>query len=168
MNTIFLALALLGAPQLSDEALKAQAKSALDATKLTFSASASGKSYTLVFDNEGNRKQTLYFTQTPNRVSTLVTYNIYTICWASKDAPPDEALMRKVLTKSKKLGVFYLFKDTNNFWSIRFSVRFDATEMKESPTADDPLVKALKDTIYLVNAVGEETDKELNGDKDIR
>lgn len=169
MNTLFLALALLGAPQLSDDALKAQAKSALDATGLKYTASASGKSHMIVFDHTGNRKQTVYFTQAPSRVSTLVTYSIYTTCWVSTSAtPPDEALMHKVLSKVKKLGTFYLFKDPNNVWAIRFGIKFDATDMKEAPSASDELVKALKDAIYLVNAVGEETDKELNGEKDIR
>ncbi|MBL8087172.1 MAG: hypothetical protein JNM85_03760 [Chthonomonas sp.] len=151
----------------SDEAVKDQAKKALEATGLKFETTASGKNYSIVFTHPENRQHTVYMSLTPNRPGKLITYNLYTQVWYSKDAP-DDALMRKILGRTKKLGAFYLFKDSHDTWTLRYNVKFDATDMPEIPKAEDKLVKALKDCIFFVNAVGEETDKELNGAADIQ
>jgi len=85
----------------------------------------------------------------------------------NKEAPTDD-LLRRITSRAKKLGQFYVFKDSKDVWSIRFSAHFNATEVKVSITPNDPLAITLKDIIYFVNQVGEETDRELNGDKDIK
>jgi hypothetical protein len=165
--TPMIAIMLCTLPQQSDDALKAQAKSALEATGLRFDLTESGKSYKIVFNHPGNRTQTVYMSLTPNKVSGLITYNFYTQLWSNAN-PPDEATMRKILGRTKKLGAFYLFKDSKGIWGLRFNARFDATDLAETPKSDDASVKAIKDLIYFVNTVGEETDKELNGEKDMR
>ena len=73
-----------------------------------------------------------------------------------------------MLLQSKKLGHFYLFKDTKGTWALRFGAHFDATGLKDISEKSDTLATTLKDLIFFVNAVGEETDKMLNGEKDIR
>jgi hypothetical protein len=163
-----MALLLCSASFQSDDALRAQAKSALEATGLKYGTTETGKNYTIVFDHPNNRRQTVYMNVNPNIIGSIITYNFYIKVWFSKYSPSDEILMRKFLGKTKKLGSFYLFKDSKNTWSIRFSVKFDATDLSATPKSDDTLVKAMKDVIYFVNAVGEETDKELNGKRDMR
>ncbi len=170
--TLLCAALMIGSPQTprpDDDAAKARLKSALDATGLKYEASASGLSFTLMFDHEGGkRKQKIYLAVKPGTPSSLKTHMIYTTVWLGKDAPPDEALMRKILGRTKKLGSFYLFKDAKGIWVIRFRVHFDATNLKETSASDDNLVINLKDMIYFVSQVGDETDKDLNGDNDIR
>ena len=160
-------IALFSAAQDAAEPIKTKAKLALDATGLNYQNTASGMSYAIVFDHPNNRRQTVIMSKTPNLVNGLVTYTLYTQMWSSKKAPDDE-LLRKVMTKVKKVGSFYLYKDSQQNWSIRFGARLDATDMPASPKAEDNLVKSLKDMIYFVNAVGEETDLELNPGRDIR
>jgi hypothetical protein len=154
------------APQQSEETRKAQLKTVMDATEFKYRVTVTGKNYTVTFDHPGKRTQTVYVNVMSSRVGTLTTFYAYTQVWYG-DTAPDAALMQKVLGRAKKLGAFYLFKDSKGTWTIRFGVRFDATDMKETPTSGDDLVKAFKDVIYFVNAVGEETDKELNGEKDM-
>jgi hypothetical protein len=155
------------APQQPEEAMKAQLKAVMDATGFKYGVTTSGKNYTVVFDHAEKRTQTVYVNVNPSKAGTVTTYYAYTQVWYG-DSAPDAALMQKVLSRTKKLGTFYLFKDSKGTWTIRFGARFDATDMKEAPTSEDALVKALKDVIYLVSIVGEETDKELNGEKDMR
>lgn len=164
---MIVAFAFLGAVQDSNDPLQTQAKQALDATGLSYQKTTSGKSYSIVFDHPNNRRQTVYMSVSPSKTNGLVTYTLYTQVWYSEKAP-DEELMKKVFTKVKKLGAFYLFKDSKDVWAFRFGVKLDATEMPANPSASDALVTSLKDAIYFANAVGEETDLELNGDKDIR
>ncbi|MBX3462557.1 MAG: hypothetical protein KF830_05270, partial [Planctomycetes bacterium] len=87
--------------------------------------------------------------------------------WAGKE-PPDDALMRKVFTQTKKFGAFYLFADPKGSWSIRFGAQFDATDVPERPAKDDPGVATLRGLIEFVNVVGEEMDRKLNGERDLR
>ena len=162
------ALALCVAPPQADDATKARLKSALDATSLRYELSQSGLSFALLFDHPNNRQQKIFVTVAPGKPGGLVTHTIYTTVWVNKDTPPDEATIRKVFTQSKKLGEFYLFKDTKGVWALRFGVHFDATGLKETSEKGDTLSTTLKDLIYFVNAVGEETDKLLNGEKDMR
>lgn len=142
-------------------------KSALAATGLNYSASASGLSYTVVFDNADKRKQTVYVGVRPGQAGSIHAHILYTTVWSGQDAP-GEALMRNVLGRSKKLGAYYLFKDSKNTWAIRFGAHFDATDLKPTSSSGDAPVTTLKDMLYFVNQVGEETDKELNGTKDNR
>lgn len=156
------------APPQSDDVAKARLKNTLDATGLKYEASASGLSYTFPFDYPNNRRQIVYLAQEPNKVSSLVTHTIYTTVWVNKDSAPDEATLRKVLSQSKKLGAFYLFKDSKGTWAIRFGAHFDATDLKDTAEKGDTLSTTLRDMIYFVSNVGEEIDKQLNGEKDIR
>lgn len=162
------ALALCVAPPQANDADKARLKSALDATGLKYETSSSGMSFTVLFDHPNNRQQKIFVTIAPNKPGGLVTHTIYTTVWANKDTPPEEEIMRKVLSQTKKLGAFYLFKDTKGVWALRFGTHFDATGLKDTSERGDTLSTTLKDLIYFVNAVGEEADKQLNGEKDIR
>lgn len=166
--TLAAAIALALTPQNESDAAQARLKSALDATSLSHELSSSGLSYTILFDHPEKRQQKVYVATAVGRAGGLLTHTIYTTVWTNTTAPPDSALMQKVFTQSKKLGQFYLFKDNNGIWSIRFGAHFDATGLKETSEKGDTLSTTLKDLIYFVNAVGEETDKQLNGTKDIR
>nr|WP_309689426.1 hypothetical protein [Armatimonas sp.] len=154
--------------QAENDAAKARVKSAMEATGFKYEASASGLSLTVLFDNPDKRQQKIFIATAPGKASGLLTHLVYTTVWVNATAPPDDALLRKVLLQSKKLGHFYLFKDTKGTWAIRFGAHFDATGLKDTSEKGDTLSTSLKDLISFVNAVGEETDKMLNGDKDIR
>ena len=154
--------------QTENDAAKARLKSAVEAMGLKYEASPSGLSYSVLFDHAGNRQQKVYIATAPGKAGSLLTHTIYTTVWVNATTPPDSALMQKVFILSKKLGQFYLFKDTKGTWAIRFSVHFDATGLKDTSEKGDTLSTTLKDLTYFVNAVGEETDKQLNGDKDNR
>lgn len=159
--------ALVSAGQDSLETLQTKAKLALDATGLKYQATASGLSYSVIFDNQNNRRRMVLMSKTPNQTNGLVTYTLYTQIWGS-DKAPDDALLKKLMTKVKKVGSFYLYKDSKQMWSIRFGVKLDLTDMPASPKAEDVLVKTLKDTFYFINAVGDETDLELKGQNAVR
>ena len=146
----------------ADEVLVARTKKALDATGLSYTPTPSGKNYQLLFDHPDKRKQSVYLAVNPFKPLGMVTVNLYTTVWVGK-TEPDPAVVQKMVSSVKKFGTFYLFKGTNDVWAIRFQSKFDATDLPDSPKADDKLVNALKQMIYLVNAVGEEADKELNG-----
>lgn len=166
-----LAMALLPQPrplQDTDADAQARLKAALDATTFKYNTSSSGKSYTIAFDIQGGRSQTVFITIPPGRTNELVTHRIYTTVWVNTTTAPDDTLLRKIMGKTKKLGAFYIFQDSKGAWGIRFGVNFDATDLKAAATATDTPIKNFKDVIYLVQSVGDEVDKELNGDKDIR
>ena len=154
-------------PSPEETAASERLKSALAATGLTFATSTSGLSYTVVFDNADKRKQTVYVAVKPGRSGSIYSHILYTTVWMGTSAP-DEALMRNVLGRSKKLGAYYLFKDSKGTWAIRFGAHFDATDLKPTSASGDAPATTLKDMLYFVNQVGEETDKELNGTKDNR
>ncbi len=161
------ALCLFAAHAPSADAGSERLESALRATGLNYSTNASGLSYTLLFDHPGGRKQTIYVSRNTNKVQGILTHTLYTTVWIGR-TPPDEALMKRVLSQTEKLGGFYVYKDQNDNWAIRFSVHFDATDLYESSASGDTPVKALRDRILFVNQVGEKTDKELNGNTDIK
>jgi hypothetical protein len=145
----------------------ARLKTAIDATAIKYTPTASGLNYGVLFDHPNKRQQQVYVSIKPATVGTAQTHFIYTTVWAGASAP-DDALLRSVLLKPKKFGYFYVYKDSKNTWAIRFGAHFDATELKDTASAEDTLVKNLKDIIFFVNAVGEETDIQVNGAKDIR
>jgi hypothetical protein len=136
----------------TDEALK----KSLEATKLNFVVSPSGKSFTVLFDHVNNRKQTVYATVAQESLASYKTHFIYTTVWVGT-APPSEEIMKKTFLLSKKIGHFYLLKDQKGTWAIRFGAHFDASEPAEKATV------ALKDIIFFVDNVGEEVDLLLNG-----
>lgn len=143
-------------------AAKELMKAALTATELSFATSQSGLSYTLTFTHKDSPNRTVYVSSAPAGIMSLRPHTIYTNVWSSKEAP-SEALANKVFMMSKKLGFFYLYKDTNEVWAIRFGVHYDASGLPAAPSKDLEAVKRLKDIIYFVNQVGQETQTALAG-----
>lgn len=164
------ALLLLALPSQKpdDAAATARIESALKAAGLAFEKSASGLSFKLAYEHENGRSQTVYVNTQCSRPGSLLMHTIFTTVWSDTQNAPGEELMRKVLSRSKKLGSFYLFRDSQGVWAIRFGTAFDATDLAESSKPEDKLVQRLKDTIEFVDKVGEETDLEVNGEKDLR
>lgn len=173
-TTSLTALAIAGAlllgqdPARDTAAAKAKLASAMKATQLSFEASSSGLSFLVSFTDSEKREQKVFVTQAPAVVDGMVVHTIYTTVWIDAQKPPDEALMRKVFTISKKLGSFWLFKDQKGVWAIRFGTQFDATALPAESKSGEALVKVLEDTIRFVQQVGAETDKELNGAVDVK
>lgn len=153
-------LALSQQPPVDSTAAKEQVKAALTATGLSFGTSQSGLSYTISFTHKDSPNRMVYVATSPAAILSMKTHVIYSNVWSSKEAP-SEALTTKVFTMSKKLGFFYLYKDTNSVWAIRFGVHFDASELQSTPASDQASVQKLKDMIYFVNQVAQETEKSL-------
>lgn len=165
----FSLLLLLLPSQIPDQpAETARFASALAASGLACEKSSSGLSFKFTREHDGGRAQTVFVSSECSRPGELVTRSVYTTVWIDTRAAPDEALMRKVLAKSKKLGSFYLFTEKSGAWSIRFGTDLDLTDLPAESRSGDRLVQRLRDTIDFVDQVGEETDAELNGTKDIR
>lgn len=164
-STIALTTSVLGVHQ-TDTDLAVWAKTALDATGLNYGKTESGKNYTIYFDHPDNRHQMVYMSTKPSTPGGQIMISFYTTFWISKEAPTDEMLLNLMAT-CKKFGSVYTYKGTNGVWSIRFQVKFNASGLKADLKSDSLLVKHLKDTIYYINAVGEELDKSVNGSKDI-
>lgn len=164
---MLLAATLLVLPQDPDAAQNGERlQRTLRASKLNFEKTPSGRSYQLTYDHAKGRKQVVFVAIAANRPLDLVAHGVYTTVWLG-DAPPDAAVMQKVFSKSKKLGSFYLFEGERS-WSIRFGVSFDATGLADGSMTQEQATARLKETIEFVNAVGEEVDAELNGDRDVR
>ncbi len=70
--------------------------------------------------------------------------------------------MGKILPLVKKFGSFYIYKDSQNMFSIRFGCHYDSSNLKDELTASSPEVTHLKDMIYFVDAVGFEAEGILN------
>lgn len=160
-------LALLQDPA-TDEARTARLRAALDATGLAYETSASGKSFVVRFSHEGGRQQTVFVATKASTPQGLCVHSIYTAVWAKAGEKPDDALVERLVLRAKKLGCFYLFEDDKGVGAIRFGAKFDATDLGAEPKQGDALVQRLKQYIEFVDAVGEETDAELNGDGDVR
>lgn len=163
--TLLLLAGILWGPQ--DPQIAPEIQTALDATAFHYKLSPNGLNFSLLFDHPNNRQQTVYVSGKPANWNDAKTHFVYTTVWAG-DAEPTEEILHKILLKPKKLGYFYVFKDSKGKYAVRYGVHFEAVGMTTEVKADDPLVTTLKDMIYFVNAVGEETDIEVNGDKDIR
>lgn len=164
---VLLGLSFVALPQDPDQAAHGERLlQTLQATGLHFEKSASGLSYKLRYDHERGRQQLVLVATTANRPADLVVHTVYTTVWTG-EAPPDEALLVKVFSTTKKLGSFYVFED-GKAWAIRFSASFDATGLADGRLAAEVAAKRLKETIEFVNAVGEAMDEELNGERDIR
>lgn len=153
-------------PALTAEQTRSRLRNCLDATGLHYSPSASGLSFTVKFTND-KRSQTIFVSVADSTAGAVRAHMIYTTVWASQSVPPDETTLRKAVLASKKLGAFYIYKDAKGVWALRFGVAFDATDLGETSAKGDRAAVVLADTIQFVNAVGEETDKALNGDSDI-
>lgn len=134
---------------------------ALNATELKFEKSKSGLSFTGVFDHPNNRKRQVFVSISSSPLGPLAGQLIYTSVLTTGTSPPTEQQLVKTLAVTKKLGSFYVFKDAKGIYVIRFGAHFDAGTLSATPQKTDASVIALKDTIYFVNQVGEETALEL-------
>lgn len=133
---------------------------ALTASGFKFTKSASGLSYTVDFDHPEGKTQRVYVAAASGKAGGYPFHSIYGTSWTSKEQPSPK-ILEWVSSQVKKLGQFYVFKDSQGMWAIRFSVPFDASEFSAEPKADDPGVTRLKDTIYFVDQVADEASKEL-------
>lgn len=194
MKTLLFPLALAAlvcppqAPAVDDATAKARLESALKATGLSYETSSSGLSFRLTYEHEAkgegeDRQQIVYVSAAPSRPGNLIVHSVYTVAWIGgtgdpktgdsttgdpATGEPNQELLLHLLTTTKKLGSFYVHQDSQGVWSIRFGVQFDATDLKDDSKAGDRLVARLRDTISLVNLVGEEADAAVNGEKDVR
>lgn len=155
-------------PKPDEAAAKRRLGSAVKATGLQYETSPSGLSFVLLFTDADRREQKVYVAQAPSTVSRLTMHTIYTTVWADAQKPPDEAIMRKVFAHTKKLGSYWLYTDGKGAWSIRFGLQFDATDLPAESKPGDALVQTLADLIRFVQRVGADTDKDLNGDRDVK
>lgn len=135
----------------------------LKATGLNFGTSTSGKSFTVTFDHESNQKQVVYVATEGSALSGMQSHIIYSQCWSNGGLAPSEKVLKLALSKSKKLGQFYVYKDTSDKYAIRFGVHFDSNLLPVKPTSGEPTVMTLKDLIYFVDAVAFETATEMKG-----
>lgn len=155
------ALALQGAQSAQTDPTP-QVKAAMDKIGLTYTNSSSGLSYIVDFSHPGDRTRRVFISTRRTGIQAAKIHTIYTMVWEGKE-PPSEDLMNLVFWRaSKKLGGFYVFKEPDNKgYTIRFSATFDATDLPDTLTAESKEVVRLKDTIYFVNQVGEETWKSI-------
>ena len=154
----------LASNQLDTEAkAKSEAlmSSALTATELIFNKTKSGLSFQCNFDHPNNRKRQVYVNISDNPVDNVRGHFLYTNILSTGTEPPSEKQLLKTIAITKKLGNFYVYKDTKGTWVIRFGAHFDAGTFSAKPSKNDASVIALKDTIYFVNQVGEEMALEL-------
>lgn len=140
-------------------------KLGLEATGLIHGDSASKLSYVVNFTQPEERTRTVYVAVTPVEVGELKQHGIYTSVWNSGGTAPSGELVSKVFAMSKKTGHFYLFKDSKGNYDIRFGVHFNELDLPAAPKATDASVMRLKDLIYFVNQVGEETYQLIKNDK---
>lgn len=140
-------------------------KRGLEATGLIHGDSASKLSYVVNFTQPEDRTRTVYVAVTPVTVGELKQHAIYTSVWSGGGPAPSGELISKVFAMSKKTGHFYLFKDSKGNHDIRFGVHFNELELAAEPKSSDPSVMRLKDLIFFVNQVGEETYQLIKNDK---
>lgn len=135
---------------------------ALKATTFTYAKSESGISFMVDFDHKETATRRVYISSTPISTLTFRSHLIYTDIWIG-DVPPSNDLVEKVMSSVKKIGHFYLYKDSQDRYAIRFGANFDASTLRSEPKTDEVSVKTLKDTIYFVDQVGEDAQKEIKG-----
>lgn len=133
-------------------------KASLDATGLRSTVSQSGLSHLVSFENEDKQTRTVFVQITPSALLSWRSHLIYTTVWTGKEAP-DEVSMRRIFSFTKKFGAFYIFKDSQGTYALRFGVNWDSS-LVPTPAAG-PRVQELKEMIQFVNQVGEEAEKLL-------
>lgn len=153
-------LATVQDPEPAASAASARLASALHATGLTYGTTATGRSFALRFSFPGDRQQQVLLTKQPEQVAGLVMHTAYTTVWSGKQ-PPDVELVRKLCGRTKKWGGFYLYRDQQDTWGLRFSAHFDATDLPETSAAGQAAVQKLRDLLEFVATVGDETAAEL-------
>lgn len=127
----------------------------LDGTTLRYGTSSSGLSYTVLFDHPNNRKRIIFIGVKPSTIEDLAVHTIYTTVWTGNE-PPSQDVMKKALLSTKKFGFFYLFQDAKSVWAIRFGANAIMGPTK---------TETLRDLIYFVNQVGEESELALSAPK---
>lgn len=135
---------------------------ALKATTFTYAKSESGISFMVDFEHKTTATRRVYVSSTPVAALNFQSHLIYTDIWVG-DVPPSNDLVEKAMSSVKKIGHFYLFKDSKDRYAIRFGANFDASTLRSEPKTDEAAVKALKDTIYFVDQVGEDAQKDILG-----
>lgn len=132
----------------------------LAATKLNYAKTASGLSFELRFEHADKRIQVVYVSTSEQPVLAMRPHSIYTQVWSGKE-PPSPALMKFVFSKTKKVGAFYVYKDANDTYGMRFGAHFDTSAVVGKPNPGDPAATTLKDLISFVDVVGYETKVEI-------
>mgnify|MGYP000555981443 CR=1 FL=1 len=66
---------------------KARIQSALEASKLGYAASPTGLSFTVVFEHDQGRRQTVFVATEPGNAGGLVMHSIYTNVWSAPTPP---------------------------------------------------------------------------------
>ena len=125
-------------------------EAAIKATGFSYGRTQDQKAFLVVFSREGETNRNVMIAPTPQEIGPTKNHLIYTTLWRGA-ASPSEELMRVVLTKIQKYGNPYLLKLEDEYM-IRFGVTFDINLVGADPTADDPGVKQLKDTLYFIDA----------------
>lgn len=135
---------------------------ALKATGLSYAKTTSGLSYSVDFNSDDGRTRRILVAVTPSKLMKLRPHLIYTTVWTGDQAPSTEVLSL-VMYQTKKYGNFYMFKDSQGKFAVRFGVNFDAAMLSATPQSEDASVKNLKDSILFVNQVGKEVSSLLVG-----
>jgi hypothetical protein len=136
-------------------------KQAMEDTKFTYTISKSGLSYVVEFSVKDLPNRIVWVTRETNVKNDIATQSIYTEVWSDKGAPPVDVLVKTVLRPAKKIGNYYVMKFDDGFYAIRFMATFDLAGLEASGETRTKAIERLKDTIYFVNQVGEETEKEI-------
>ncbi len=142
----------------------ARMEQALKATGLNYSKVEGGLSFLVDYTYPENRVRRVLVTMKSSKTMGRETHNAYTQVWTGSEAPSAN-LVREVSSKAKKLGFFYVYKDSQGMYGIRFGVNIESTLFKPGMTLSDMPILRLKDTLGFVAQVGEETSKELGGKK---
>jgi hypothetical protein len=137
--------------------LEARVMAALTATTLRFAKSESGLSFVGDFDHPNGRKRRVYIGTSATTLQNIQSHVVYTTVLVCGKTPPTEKQLLSTVSSTRKLGAFYLYKDKNDIYAIRFGAHFDSALLPSAPTSSDPSVENLKDLIYFVNQVGEES-----------
>lgn len=139
---------------------------ALKATGLTHSKAEGGLSFTIDYTYPENRVRRVFVAIKSSKTMGREIHNAYTQVWTGTGTEaPSANLVREVSAKAKKLGFFYVYKDSKGMYGIRFGVNIESTLFKPEMTLSDMPILRLKDTLGFVAQVGEETSKELAGKK---
>lgn len=164
LSALLLASAMLqGSPVATadGEASRAAVKSAMEATGFAFDATASGLSWEVRFDHGEGREISVFVGQLPGTAGGRRLHSIYVEVWSGGDTAPDGALLRRVLAQARKLGGYFVFRDRQGRWAIRFGTQIDSTDLPPQSHPGDLLATRLHDLIDFVDAVGFETVEEL-------
>lgn len=115
----------------------------------------------LDFTHEDKKLQRIFIAKKAESVGDSKMVTIYSNVWIGKKEPPPEAILLKTINRAKKFGQFYIYKDSNGVYAMRFGAQFDLSTIPANPKEADKAVTQLKDMIYFVDQVGYESTIEL-------